>query len=249
VWALTRPTPSPLPRTPQGGELLSLRYDLTVPFARYVAVNGITNIKRYHIGKVYRRDQPAMNRGRFRRARRRMGAPGACGPLSGGVAQAGWGSGGCLDGAPLQEGASVPLASSGRPPEFLAPAGPAFRPARIAAHPLACPPLPPLPTITRPSPPPLRREFFQCDFDIAGAYPAMVPEAEVLQVVVEVLDGLALGDYEVKLNHRGLLDAMMAIAGGPGWWGAGQGRAGGRGTPGSQGSAWLGLGAAAARGA
>jgi histidyl-tRNA synthetase len=46
--------------------VLSLRYDLTVPFARYVAVNGIGNIKRYHIGKVYRRDQPQMNRGRFR---------------------------------------------------------------------------------------------------------------------------------------------------------------------------------------
>jgi histidyl-tRNA synthetase len=50
----------------QGGELLSLRYDLTVPFARYVAVHAIGNIKRYHIGKVYRRDQPQMNRGRFR---------------------------------------------------------------------------------------------------------------------------------------------------------------------------------------
>lgn len=50
----------------QGGEILSLRYDLTVPFARYVAVNNIGNIKRYHIGKVYRRDQPQMNRGRFR---------------------------------------------------------------------------------------------------------------------------------------------------------------------------------------
>ncbi len=46
--------------------MLSLRYDLTVPFARYVAVNGVGNIKRYHIGKVYRRDQPQMNRGRFR---------------------------------------------------------------------------------------------------------------------------------------------------------------------------------------
>ena len=42
---------SPLPHPP-GGEILSLRYDLTVPFARFVAVQGITNIKRYHIGKV-----------------------------------------------------------------------------------------------------------------------------------------------------------------------------------------------------
>ena len=37
----------------QGEELLSLRYDLTVPFARYVAMNGIQNIKRFHIAKVY----------------------------------------------------------------------------------------------------------------------------------------------------------------------------------------------------
>ena len=31
----------------QGGEILALRYDLTVPFARYCAMNKITNIKRY----------------------------------------------------------------------------------------------------------------------------------------------------------------------------------------------------------
>ncbi|XP_064222471.1 histidine--tRNA ligase, cytoplasmic isoform X2 [Aotus nancymaae] len=50
----------------QGGELLSLRYDLTVPFARYLAMNKLNNIKRYHIAKVYRRDNPAMTRGRYR---------------------------------------------------------------------------------------------------------------------------------------------------------------------------------------
>ena len=50
----------------QGGEILSLRYDLTVPFARYVAMNKISSIKRYHIAKVYRRDNPAMTRGRYR---------------------------------------------------------------------------------------------------------------------------------------------------------------------------------------
>jgi hypothetical protein len=27
------------------------------------------------------------------------------------------------------------------------------------------------------------REFFQCDFDIAGSYAAMVPDAEVLSVL------------------------------------------------------------------
>ena len=47
----------------QGGEILSLRYDLTVPFARYVAMNKIDNIKRYHVARVYRRDSPAMTRG------------------------------------------------------------------------------------------------------------------------------------------------------------------------------------------
>lgn len=44
----------------QGGEICALRYDLTVPFARWLAMNStIQNIKRYHIAKVYRRDQPA----------------------------------------------------------------------------------------------------------------------------------------------------------------------------------------------
>ncbi|KAL9093749.1 MAG: hypothetical protein Q9159_000050 [Coniocarpon cinnabarinum] len=51
----------------QGGELTSLRYDLTVPFARWLAMNSsVQNIKRYHIAKVYRRDQPAMTKGRMR---------------------------------------------------------------------------------------------------------------------------------------------------------------------------------------
>ena len=50
----------------QGGELLSLRYDLTVPFARYMASHNLTSLKRYHIGKVYRRDNPQMSKVRFR---------------------------------------------------------------------------------------------------------------------------------------------------------------------------------------
>ncbi|GBE62148.1 histidyl-tRNA synthetase [Babesia ovata] len=49
-----------------GGEQLSLRYDLTVPFARFLASNKIDKMKRYQIGKVYRRDEPQINRGRFR---------------------------------------------------------------------------------------------------------------------------------------------------------------------------------------
>jgi histidyl-tRNA synthetase len=37
---------------------LALRYDLTVPFARFMAEKGLTSLKRFHIAKVYRRDQP-----------------------------------------------------------------------------------------------------------------------------------------------------------------------------------------------
>ena len=41
-----------------GGELLSLRYDLTVPFARYLAMYNPGNLKRYHIAKVSRPSLP-----------------------------------------------------------------------------------------------------------------------------------------------------------------------------------------------
>jgi histidyl-tRNA synthetase len=51
----------------QGGELCALRYDLTVPFARWLAMNkSVKQIKRFQIGKVYRRDQPAPGQGRMR---------------------------------------------------------------------------------------------------------------------------------------------------------------------------------------
>lgn len=47
-------------------DLASLIECFQVPFARYVALNKIEKIKRYHIAKVYRRDNPAMTRGRYR---------------------------------------------------------------------------------------------------------------------------------------------------------------------------------------
>ncbi|EJD74764.1 histidyl-tRNA synthetase, variant [Loa loa] len=107
----------------QGGELLSLRYDLTVPFARYLAMNKtVVYLKRYHIGKVYRRDNPS--RGRF-------------------------------------------------------------------------------------------REFYQCDFDIAGSYDLMIPEAELLRIVNEILNALDVGAFEIKVNHKLLLDGMFAVCGVP----------------------------------
>jgi len=108
----------------QGGEILALRYDLTVPFARYLAMNKIQNIKRYHISKVYRRDNPAMTRGRY-------------------------------------------------------------------------------------------REFYQCDIDIAGVYDAMLPDIECVKIVAEILQGLNLGDFVIKVNHRKVLDGMFACCGVP----------------------------------
>lgn len=93
-----------------------------MPFARYVAQNGISSIKRFHIAKVYRRDNPQMKRGRF-------------------------------------------------------------------------------------------REFYQCDFDIAGSYGVMIPDADLLSVIIDILQSLEIGNFIVKLNHRKFLDAMVQLAG------------------------------------
>ncbi|KAI6102625.1 hypothetical protein EDD17DRAFT_1874878 [Pisolithus thermaeus] len=51
----------------QGGEQLALRYDHTVPLARYIAMSGATvQGKIWQVGKVYRRDSPVMSKGRMR---------------------------------------------------------------------------------------------------------------------------------------------------------------------------------------
>ena len=47
-------------------EPLLLRYDLTVPFARYINSNGLVEFRRFQIGKVYRKDHPQIDKGRFR---------------------------------------------------------------------------------------------------------------------------------------------------------------------------------------
>lgn len=47
-------------------ESLALRYDLTVPLSRYVKMNSIQKMRRFQVGKVWRRDQPNMKAGRFR---------------------------------------------------------------------------------------------------------------------------------------------------------------------------------------
>lgn len=50
----------------QGGAKCSLRYDLTVPLARYIAMNGLAKLKRYQMAPVFRRDNPSVTKGRFR---------------------------------------------------------------------------------------------------------------------------------------------------------------------------------------
>lgn len=58
------------------------------------------------------------------------------------------------------------------------------------------------------------REFYQCDFDIAGEYQHMIPDAKVLLITSEAFDGLNIDDT-VKLNHKRILDGIFAVAGVP----------------------------------
>lgn len=43
----------------------------------------------------------------------------------------------------------------------------------------------------------------------------MLPDAECVKVVAEILDTLNVGDYVIKLNHRLLLDGMFEACGVP----------------------------------
>lgn len=106
------------------GEVLALRYDLTVPFARYLATHGISKLKRFHMEKVYRRDEPYMTRGRY-------------------------------------------------------------------------------------------REFYQCDYDNAGEYDVMVPDAECIALMVDIFTKLDLGAFHIRLSHRKLLDGFFQVCGVP----------------------------------
>lgn len=53
------------------------------------------------------------------------------------------------------------------------------------------------------------------DFDIAGNYDPMIPDAECVKVVAEILQELDIGAFTVKLNHRLLLDGMFEACGVP----------------------------------
>jgi len=60
------------------------------------------------------------------------------------------------------------------------------------------------------------REFYQCDFDIAGSYDPMLPDAEILRITSEVFAGLGWeGRYTIKINHRKILDGIFEVCGVP----------------------------------
>ncbi|MFD1467095.1 histidine--tRNA ligase [Hymenobacter caeli] len=102
-----------------------LRYDLTVPFARYVAMNRNTlafPFKRYQMQPVWRADRP--QRGRY-------------------------------------------------------------------------------------------REFWQCDADVVGT-DSLLCEAEIVLMMAQVLNGLGLVDFTIKINHRGVLRNIYQALGGEG---------------------------------
>lgn len=46
------------------------------------------------------------------------------------------------------------------------------------------------------------REFYQCDFDIAGQYDVMLPDAECVQLMHQVLSRLDLGEFTIKVREK-----------------------------------------------
>ncbi|WP_298354083.1 histidine--tRNA ligase [Runella sp.] len=102
-----------------------LRYDLTVPFARYVVMNRsdlVMPFKRYQIQPVWRADRP--QRGRY-------------------------------------------------------------------------------------------REFYQCDADVVGT-DSLLCEAEIVLMIHEVLRGLGMESFTVKINNRKILSGIAEVIGAPG---------------------------------
>ena len=60
------------------------------------------------------------------------------------------------------------------------------------------------------------REFYQCDFDIAGVYDPMLPDAEIIRITCEIFEGLGWKDnFTIKINHRKILDGIFAVCGVP----------------------------------
>lgn len=58
------------------------------------------------------------------------------------------------------------------------------------------------------------REFYQCDVDAIGST-SMTVEAELLSAAADVFVALGFTDFQIVINHRKLLNAVLAHAGYP----------------------------------
>jgi histidyl-tRNA synthetase len=56
------------------------------------------------------------------------------------------------------------------------------------------------------------REFYQCDIDALGSTSPVV-EVEILSAVSDILNTLGFHDFEIRLNHRGLLASLLQSCG------------------------------------
>ncbi|WP_161891107.1 histidine--tRNA ligase [Pontibacter russatus] len=59
------------------------------------------------------------------------------------------------------------------------------------------------------------REFYQCDADVVGTN-SLLCEAEIVQMINEVLATLGLTDFTIKINHRGVLAGIAEAIGAKG---------------------------------
>lgn len=59
------------------------------------------------------------------------------------------------------------------------------------------------------------REFYQCDADVVGT-DSLLCEAEIVLMMAQVLNGLGLADFTIKINHRGVLRNIYQALGGEG---------------------------------
>ncbi len=58
------------------------------------------------------------------------------------------------------------------------------------------------------------REFWQCDADIAGSASPLA-DAEVIAIMAEVLEGVGLPQFTIRISHRRLLETLGRAAGVP----------------------------------
>lgn len=59
------------------------------------------------------------------------------------------------------------------------------------------------------------REFYQCDADVVGTN-SLICEAEIMQMMVAVMEKLGVKDYIIKINHRKILAGLAEYCGAPG---------------------------------